>query len=124
MTESGSYFNNVAYPLSKIEYCSIKPHITYVKQLQDKNDVLHKLRRNEFSREINSWLEYPFINNENSYEYRFDNDELTINRDICISIYKQLINTIYSSGYEIDDINQFKEDFIYYMYILSDNTKY
>ena len=124
MTESGSYFNNVAYPLSKIEYCSIKPHITYVKQLQDKNDVLHKLRRNEFSREINNWLEYPFINNENSYEYRFDNDELTINRDICISIYKQLINTIYSSGYEIDDINQFKEDFIYYMYILSDNTKY
>ena len=124
MTEDNSYFHNVSHPISKIRSIGITPHLEYVGQAYSDDSLFHKMIRRKYSREVNEWLKYPFINSENSYEEIFENEKLVINRDVCITIYKDLLQAIYSSGYEIDDINQFKEDFIYYMYILSDNTRY
>lgn len=47
-----------------------------------------------------------------------DENELTI-RDQCKAIYEQLYDVITSNGYFINDINQFKEDIIYFIYRLS-----
>lgn len=123
MTEKESYFNSISHPISNIRGATIKPYLEYVKKAYMDDDILHRIRRRQYSREVNDWLSYPFINNENAYETKFEDDKLIANRDVCIKIYRDLIDAIYSSGYELDDINQFKEDFIYYMYILSDNSK-
>jgi hypothetical protein len=44
-------------------------------------------------------------------------------KDVCKTIYDDILNVIQEAGFEINDINQFKEDFIHYMYILSDNRR-
>lgn len=44
-------------------------------------------------------------------------------KHVCKTIFNEILEAIKDSGFEINDLNQFKEDFIHYMYILSDNRK-
>jgi hypothetical protein len=41
------------------------------------------------------------------------------NRDVCSKIYNDILEIILDSGYNMIDINQFKEDIIYFIYRLS-----
>ena len=47
---------------------------------------------------------------------RQDNERIT-------SFYHELTKIIHEMGYELNDVNQFKEDILHYMYILSDLDK-
>lgn len=54
------------------------------------------------------------------------NNYKVYNRDVLITIFKQVLELIYKSNYDFKDVELFKEDFIYFMYYLSniDNKKY
>jgi hypothetical protein len=54
----------------------------------------------------------------------FPDDSYIKVSEVCLTMYKEILNEIIKSGFEIEDINQFKEDFIHYMYKLSNiNTR-
>lgn len=86
---------------------------------ENKNFKLKKfyLKRNrmDFEEKIHTWLQ------TSNYDVNDVNNKLNNIQNVTIirSIYNEIKNYIHLKGYEINDENQFKEDFIYYMYILS-----
>ena len=62
---------------------------------------------------------YSKLLNKNNDNKDFFDDNYIYNRDICKTIFYDLENIITSNGYIITDINQFKEDLIYFIYRLS-----
>lgn len=48
------------------------------------------------------------------------NEYNVIVRDVLRTIYKQVLELIFTKGFDICDISAFKDDFIHFMYILSD----
>lgn len=68
---------------------------------------------------------FAFNNDDDNKEEldsdEFDDTESITNQYVCKKIFDEIYECITTNGYEIDNYNQFKEDFIHYMYILSDN---
>jgi hypothetical protein len=124
-----SYFYEYKRPVSYINIRNSKPHLSYIEPTSKEDDLITKCNRNNYVREINKWLNNNLIH----YEYykkqdNINNDEDIINeenytlkvKDICKEIYHDILEVVQESGFEINDLNQFKEDLIYYIYILSD----
>jgi hypothetical protein len=81
---------------------------------------------------VEEWLNTPFTSDcerfqdydeDNEYydeEYTNDRDyDTTRNRDVIHSIYEDVLETVYNNGYEISNMNLFKEDLVYLLYRLS-----
>jgi hypothetical protein len=63
--------------------------------------------------------DYRLLYNKYFKDNSKDNNKYITNRDICSSFFYELEQVINSKGYIINDINQFKEDIIYFIYRLS-----
>ena len=103
-----------------------KPHLDYVPPSYTNGSLMAKVRRSRYCEEIDEWLNYPFVdsgywNRTEESEYN-ENEELLV-KDICYNMYDDLVCAIKESGFQIHDEKQFKEDFIHYMYILSENKR-
>ena len=61
---------------------------------------------------------YSKLLNKNNNNNDYFDDNYIYNRDICKTIFYDLEHIITSNGYIISDINQFKEDLIYFIYRL------
>jgi hypothetical protein len=62
----------------------------------------------------NDEYDEQYYNEDNDYE------DCVKNADICEKLHDTIINELDNANYTIYDLNQFKEDFIHYMYRLSD----
>ena len=58
-----------------------------------------------------------------NYDDSEEDEEVPQIKDICMTMYEELLYAINNSGFQINDLNQFKEDFIHYMYTLSENQE-
>jgi hypothetical protein len=101
-----------------------------------------KLDREEWEREREEHYLYGEENEDLKYTDDWSNDlvpdnyhdcepdddcepdeELPKVKDICKTMYDELLYAINNAGFQINDLNQFKEDFIHYMYTLSENQE-
>ena len=84
------------------------------KTTQDIDTITHNIyncpKINHFLVNINKEYHYHTYNISNNIVY---------NRETCCKIYNDILETVLDSGYNIIDINQFKEDIIYFIYRLS-----
>jgi hypothetical protein len=80
------------------------------------NNDLNTINRKYFKQELNDWLNSKSINANGILR---ENNEIVYNKDICKTIFNELLREVYNNQYKIEDINQFKEDFIYFMYNIS-----
>ncbi len=93
----------------------VKDYNTY--QHLDENydwDNNYEYDNDEYDNDEYNEKRYYDEENYNNYE------EYVKNADICEKLHDTIINEIDNANYTIYDLNQFKEDFIHYMYRLSD----
>lgn len=143
--EVKSYFSTKT-PLYTINYDMPNMHEIYV--YGRSNDVFMQSMKTRYKKAVEEWLNTPFISDcqrfqdydedneyyeeENEYyeednQYYDEEDEYTNkrdydtthNRDVIRSIYEDVVETVYNNGYEISNMNLFKEDLIYLLYRLS-----
>lgn len=100
---NGSSINHLSYkkPYDSEEINKTSQDINYYKIIERKKYVRH----------LNEWLNRDLTNDKS-----LDNAKI---KDFCKSFFNKLLNNIQRKGFEIDDENQFKEDFIHYIYRLS-----
>jgi hypothetical protein len=121
-----SYFYEYKRPISYINTTYSKPHLTYIGPIDDEDNLLLRCHRKNYVREINKWLNNNLINSD--YYKIEDNKQFVKNnnlkiKDVCKVIYDDILKVVEESGFEIFDLNQFKEDLIHYIYILSDTRE-
>lgn len=68
----------------------------------------------------NNYNEYILYNNYQQQQDNQNNKNYLKIATICESFYDDILECVNNSGYTINDINQFKEDLIHYIYMLSD----
>ena len=128
-----SYFDTHQY-FSFINGNCRKEHASYVGHTYT-DDSLRKHRlRSAFTTTINDWLNEPVVTNggimyiEDEQEEGSDEDKYLSyrcydyikNKEVIRKFYNDIVQCIKQSKYSFIDINLFKEDFIYYIYKLSD----
>jgi hypothetical protein len=144
-----SYFKSNSVPI--LSYS--KDFLTNVSYQELPTTYNHTMisKRNKYTTKINNWLNQPFLLSD-GYQYEDTNgneifpdleysqthdienispDEFSENYDIhlkrnssvCLFIYKEIMEAINESSYELIDEKQFKEDFIHYIYTISDTNK-
>ncbi len=125
MSKSKPYFLTSYGGFRFINSYDTKPHTDYVPPSYINGSPMAKVRRSRYCEEINEWLNYPFIDSEYydriEEEPEYNEDEELRIKNICFAMYNELVEVIKQSGFQIHDDKQFKEDFIHYMYILSEN---
>lgn len=109
-------------------------HQPYVSQAYEDDHFLSKTQRRVYIDAVNKWLDTPlysvgYDSNDNGVfntyeddvdcEDEDDEDNEVLVKSVCCKIYNELMTTIKDNGFLIYDENQFKEDFIHYMYSLS-----
>lgn len=81
------------------------------------------IERKKYVRHLNEWLNRDLTNDKSVDNEIYENDNDICNnekiKDFCKSFFNKLLVNIQRKGFEIDDENQFKEDFIHYIYRLS-----
>lgn len=128
MSKTKSYFLTSYGGFRFINSCdTTNPHLDYVPPSYSNGSLMAKVRRSRYCEKIDEWLNYPFVDSEywsklEEYPERYEEEELRV-KDICYTMYNDLVYTIKESGFQIHDEKQFKEDFIHYMYILSENNR-
>lgn len=106
-------------------------HKKYISDKYLEDHILSRIERTKYVDHVNTWLNSPLCDdNGNEYninEYddvqRQETGEVRhalTNQSIAKCMYDDVVNIINSSGFEIDDNKQFKEDFIHFIYTLSD----
>lgn len=123
-----SYFTSYKLPIHIIHYNDRKKHLSYCSPAYEDDDIWTKINRKKYVSNVNKWLNYDYIDIDIFYDKQ-ENIQHTneykqpLVKDVCKKMYDDVLNVIQDAGFEINDINQFKEDFIHYMYILSDNRR-
>ena len=121
-------------------------HKRYVCEKFLDDPIMSRIQRSKYINSVNDWLTSPlYYEQEDDCDEEYsdgtdceceyydvyddeddcdDNDdgesEPITNQTIGKAMYDEIVATIYSSGFEIDDSKQFKEDFIHFIYTLSD----
>lgn len=111
-----SYFENDKNKIKNINIVCHNKHLEYVpsySELDKDISISHIYSRAKYVDGINKWL------NQYSRELNKPLDSV-MNKHICKKIHDELIDLIYSEGFEIKDKVQFKEDIIHYFYSLAD----
>lgn len=71
---------------------------------------------------INKWLDNPmtFQGNVQYEEQGYDGFQPYTNGDYINTFLDKINNIVYGNGYEIEDVNSFKDDIIRFVYTYSD----
>jgi hypothetical protein len=99
---------------------------TYYETVESDSDKSEYFSENDFSfnddSSISSYLDTRNTNTNTNTNTTSDEPHLRYLKiaSICDSLYNDILQLIDSYGYTINDVNQFKEDLIHYVYILSD----
>lgn len=145
-TESYFVENEDVDELPYINHICKKQHLKY-HIIPYKNSLRsYKRNRTKYVEEINKWLDCPLqdtngaiyrtntmlnydefnILNENETnieenDNKDDKDDIIMrNIDVVENLYNNILYELEKKNYKIKDLNQFKEDLIHYVYILSD----
>jgi len=103
-----SYFKSVSKPIQSINVSSKSKYFEIVEQVYTDDSIEMKTKRDMYCHEINSWLNTKHCENKNE-----------TNGYVCEKMFNDILEIIDQGGFKIHDLNQFKEDLIHYMYILS-----
>lgn len=108
-------------------------HLDYIEQSFEDDDDLQKERRIRYTTLVNFWLNASSISDVTRYFHLFDKDTyteinnktfentiLTRNKEYVERFYNDIKSILKECDLNLSDENQFKEDFIYFMYKLSD----
>lgn len=86
-----------------------------------KNDLLSDIiiQRENFIKTLNDWSSGPLVNSYGKVQY--NNKSVRI-RNVLFAMYNDIMEAVESceSPFEFIDEKQFKEELVYFMYILSD----
>lgn len=129
MDKTKSYFLTSYGGFRFINSCdTTKPHLDYVPPSYMNGSLMAKTRRLRYCEEIDEWLNTPLIDSEywiriEREQQEYNEDEELMIKNVCFTMFNELVEAVIESGFEISDIKQFKEDFIHYMYTLSENTE-
>ena len=108
-----SFFNN---PKNFVEPNHISTHMGYV-PVQYANAPIHsKSLRRRYIDHMVEWLNEDVEENESPlYRKR----TRVKRKHIVFSFIDDIINTLHSNEFDIEDMDQFKEDIVYYIYRLT-----
>lgn len=118
--------------LSFINSSKCCDHLEYVDQIFEDDDIMVYERRLTYTKKINRWLNMPLITDASRYYDTLEDDfnfseidgynyaMFTKNKVLVEDIYNSIKSILKRSELQLSDENQFKEDFIYFMYKLSD----
>ena len=129
MSKTKPYFLTSYGGFRFINSCdTTKPHLDYVPPSYMNGSLMAKTRRLRYCEEIDEWLNSPLIDSEywvrlEREQREYNEDEELMVKNVCFTMFNELVEAVIESGFEISDIKQFKEDFIHYMYTLSENTE-
>lgn len=111
------------YPFINSEYWS---------RIEREERELERQENDLYYNEVNEHLQYEpendwddMVQDDNrhkNYDDSEEEEELKV-KNICLTMYNDIVRAVNQSGFQINDLNQFKEDFIHYMYTLSENKK-
>ena len=149
-TESYFVENEDVDELQYIDYICKKQHLNYHTIPYNNSLRSYKRARTKYIEEINNWLDSPlrnmngvvfrtntYIDSEMDSDTNMDSDmkmdmdsdsdtnqqhnySIMKNVDIIEHLYNNILFELEKNNYKIKDLNQFKEDLIHYVYILSD----
>lgn len=120
---TNSYFYDNPSTIQDVNYSSNIQHLPYVSIPYTDSTLHHKHTRMNYIQHVNGWLKSYAVPASScmysQYSFMEQNGTMKINT-ILETMFEDLLNILIQKGYKILDVNQFKEDFIHYVYTLSD----
>lgn len=107
LNETNTKHKTYKEPYHKDELNNTEQNINHYKVIERKKYVRH----------VNEWLNKP-LEDYKGIIYNDDNSNVMV-KDVCQTFFQELLDIIKEGNFQINDENQFKEDFIHYVYTLS-----
>lgn len=118
-----SFFYDNPSTILDVNGCSNIQHLPYIIIPYTDSTIHHKHRRTNYIQHVNGWLNSFVIPSStcmySQYTFIEKNNSVKIST-ILETMFEDILHILIKNGYKILDINQFKEDFIHYVYSLSD----
>jgi hypothetical protein len=111
-----------------IDLLKYQDHIQYIEPNVEEEAITENMKRemrsrDKFSKIINDWTDGPIVDRYGVVKYNGNHNNYIKIRSVLHKMYKEIIQTISDCEFELIDEKQFREEFIYFMYLLSDISR-